>query len=55
MQHSQDSDRKIDPSDHYAALLGGFRWQVEEHFNIAEVCCSRWGGLPRGPEVQQKK
>ena len=20
----------------------GFRWQVDEHFNIAEVCCSRW-------------
>jgi acetyl-CoA synthetase len=48
LQHSQDSDRKIDPSetldplDHYAALHKGFRWQVDEYFNIAEVCCSRW-------------
>ncbi|MDO9405542.1 MAG: AMP-binding protein [Polaromonas sp.] len=31
-------------ADHYAALHGGFRWQVDEHFNIAEVCCRRWAG-----------
>jgi acetyl-CoA synthetase len=45
LQHSQDSDRKTDtsdPLDHYAALHSGFRWQVDEYFNIAEVCCSRW-------------
>lgn len=30
------------PVDLYAALHAGFRWQVDEHFNIAEVCCSRW-------------
>ncbi|MDP1902137.1 MAG: AMP-binding protein [Rubrivivax sp.] len=29
-------------SDAYAALHAGFRWQVPEHFNIAEVCCRRW-------------
>ncbi|MGD9833117.1 MAG: acyl-CoA synthetase [Piscinibacter sp.] len=28
--------------DHYAALHAGFRWQVPEHFNIAEVCAARW-------------
>ena len=28
--------------DAYAELHAGFRWQVAEHFNIAEVCCSRW-------------
>jgi len=28
--------------DHYAALHAGFRWQVDEHFNIAEACCGRW-------------
>ncbi|MFS2035346.1 acyl-CoA synthetase [Polaromonas sp. CT11-55] len=28
--------------DHYAALHAGFRWQVDEFFNIAEACCSRW-------------
>ncbi len=29
------------PDDH-AALHAGFRWQVPEQFNIAEVCCARW-------------
>ena len=28
--------------DRHAALHAGFRWQVPEHFNIAEVCCARW-------------
>lgn len=28
--------------DHYADLYRGFRWQVDEYFNIAEVCCRRW-------------
>ena len=28
--------------DAHAALHGTFRWQVPEHFNIAEVCCARW-------------
>ncbi|WP_298829183.1 acyl-CoA synthetase [uncultured Piscinibacter sp.] len=28
--------------DRYAALHAGFRWQVPEHFNIAEVCSARW-------------
>ncbi len=37
---SQASDKtQIDP---YTAVHSGFRWQVDEHFNIAEVCCSRW-------------
>ena len=31
-----------EPRDDYAALHAGFRWQVPEHFNIAEVCCTRW-------------
>lgn len=30
------------PTDHHAALHAGFRWQVPEHFNIAEVCATRW-------------
>ena len=29
-------------SDHYAALHNGFHWQVDEYFNIADVCCKRW-------------
>jgi len=28
--------------DHYAALHHGFHWQVDEYFNIADVCCRRW-------------
>ena len=47
MNSSQDSDKPShapdqDPPDQYAALHSGFRWQVDEFFNIAEVCCSRW-------------
>ncbi len=33
-------------SDNYAALHAGFRWQVPERFNIAQVCCARWAALP---------
>ena len=29
-------------TDRYAELHAGFRWQVPERFNIAEVCCTRW-------------
>ena len=32
----------MQPQDHYAALHRGFRWRVDEYFNIAEVCCRRW-------------
>ncbi|PZP34407.1 MAG: AMP-binding protein [Roseateles depolymerans] len=28
--------------DNYEALHAAFRWQVPEHFNIAEACCGRW-------------
>ena len=28
--------------DRYDELHAGFRWQVPERFNIAEVCCTRW-------------
>ncbi len=28
--------------DDWARLHAGFRWAVPEHFNIAEVCCTRW-------------
>lgn len=28
--------------DNYQALHQGFRWQVPQHFNIAQVCCTRW-------------
>ncbi|HEY5322616.1 MAG TPA: AMP-binding protein [Caldimonas sp.] len=28
--------------DRYDELHAGFRWQVPERFNLAEVCCTRW-------------
>ncbi|HEV8109039.1 MAG TPA: AMP-binding protein, partial [Burkholderiales bacterium] len=28
--------------DRYDELYQGFRWQVPEHFNIAQACCGRW-------------
>ena len=28
--------------DNYENLFSGFRWQVPERFNLAEVCCARW-------------
>jgi acetyl-CoA synthetase len=41
--HSQGRDiAAAPPPDHYAALHGAFRWQVDDFFNIAEVCCRRW-------------
>ena len=46
IQRSQNSDKRMpdlpDPPDHYAAMHQGFTWQVDEYFNIAEVCCNRW-------------
>lgn len=51
MKRSQDRDMAAArPQDHYAAMHRGFRWQVDEHFNIAEVCCRRWAaaGAPKG-------
>jgi acetyl-CoA synthetase len=30
------------PVNHYQAMHQGFRWHVDEYFNMAEVCCSRW-------------
>ncbi|MES2414824.1 MAG: AMP-binding protein [Pseudomonadota bacterium] len=36
--------------DHYRAVHSGFHWQVDEYFNIAEVCCSRWARA-RGKKI----
>lgn len=55
MTRSQSRDKPAVPkspaaaqADHYAALHTGFRWQVDEFFNIAEACCGRWArGEPR--------
>ncbi|MFM2119100.1 MAG: hypothetical protein RL722_568 [Pseudomonadota bacterium] len=33
-------------------LHGGFRWQVPEHFNIAQACCTRWAAeRPDAPAI----
>ena len=53
LKSSQDSDKPTsltdtgqpDQPDHYKAIHSGFRWQVDEFFNIAEACCGRWAGL----------
>jgi len=47
LKRSQNRDRPAGGppgpvADHYAAMHSGFRWQVPEHFNIAEACCGRW-------------
>ena len=41
--------------DHYAALHQGFRWCVDEYFNIAEVCCRRWARADASTPVAIKK
>ena len=41
--------------DHYAALHAQFRWQVPQHFNIAEVCCARWArGRPKAVAIRSE-
>jgi len=32
--------------DNWAAMHRGFGWQVPEHFNIAQACCTRWARQP---------
>jgi acetyl-CoA synthetase len=36
--------------DNYARMHAGFGWQVPEHFNIAQVCCTRWAQRPDADE-----
>ncbi|MES2362729.1 MAG: AMP-binding protein [Pseudomonadota bacterium] len=56
LKRSQHSDKaRSRQPDHYAALHQGFRWQVDEYFNIAEVCCSRWARPGRGPRDAIKR
>lgn len=63
MKRSQNRDRSAarrqgtaaGQHDHYAAMHQGFRWQVDEHFNIAEVCCSRWARADRAAQDAIKR
>ena len=41
-KRSQNRDKQTDV---YAQLHQNFGWQVDEYFNIAEACCSRWARL----------
>lgn len=53
MKRSQDRDMAaVRQPDHYAALHSSFRWQVDDYFNIADVCCRRWatGGAKGAPK-----
>ena len=34
----------------YEQLHAGFEWQVPVYFNMAQVCCARWAGLPDATE-----
>jgi acetyl-CoA synthetase len=49
MPQSQGRDkttRRPAAVDHYDALHSGFRWQVPDRFNMAEVCLRRWAAQP---------
>jgi acetyl-CoA synthetase len=42
--------------DRYAELHAGFRWQVPDRFNIAEVCCTRWAReTPRAIAIRYER
>ena len=41
-QASHQAGHLSDSFDHHAAMQQGFRWRVDEFFNIADVCCTRW-------------
>lgn len=36
--------------DNWAAMHRGFGWQVPEHFNIAQACCTRWAQARGGDD-----
>ncbi len=41
-----------DPTDHHGLMHQGLRWQVDEHFNIAQVCARRWArSQPQEPAI----
>ena len=53
---SQSGDKtQRDAPDHYAAMHQGFRWQVDEFFNIAEACCGRWARADKARPSAIKK
>ncbi|WP_442957744.1 acyl-CoA synthetase [Polaromonas sp.] len=56
MKRSQKRDKPTSGQpDQYAQLHRDFRWQVDEHFNIAQVCCSRWARAARDGQSATKR
>ncbi|MGZ5847658.1 MAG: acyl-CoA synthetase [Ramlibacter sp.] len=37
-------------ADNHARMHAAFRWSVPSHFNIAQVCCTRWARAPDGAD-----
>ncbi len=52
---SERSQNRDKPADNYAALHQSFAWQVPEHFNIADVCCSRWASADGSNKLATKR
>ena len=46
MRDSHQEDHHDGYADGYAALHAQFGWQVDRHFNMAQVCCGRWAAAP---------
>ncbi len=60
LQRSQNRDKPVGTRlhplmDRYDEIHQNFRWHVPEHFNIAEVCCTRWAHAPSGKSEISKK
>jgi len=46
MRDSHQDDHHDGYADGYAALHAQFGWQLDRHFNMAQVCCGRWAAAP---------
>ena len=42
MPNEQEARRLIPGGGDWAGLRAGFRWDIPDHFNIAERCCDSW-------------
>jgi acetyl-CoA synthetase len=49
VSQNRDKPDRLVP-DNYSQLHSSFEWRVPEKFNIAQVCCGRWAGLPHASE-----
>jgi len=46
VSQGRDTSSKLQLPPGYAALHSQFRWEVPQHFNMAQVCSRRWAELP---------